>query len=153
MEYTCHGSLQNSPQSCTRLRSKTCETAFWKFWTRVSGAAHHVSYPVLHPSSFNGIHPNNITLSLYRGIMQQHVTKCMERTEERVSWLLALEDRPFTMNNHYLSDYRSKFLAHYKGARKSYQQPDTMKSIQSFSSSLVAHQMNAGYGVSQTGVA
>lgn len=76
--------------------------------------------------------------------MQQHVAQCLVRAEERVSWLLALEDRPFTMNNHYLSDYRSKFLAHYKGARESYHQPDVMKSIQSFSSSQaqLARQMN-----------
>ena len=87
--------------------------------------------------------------------MQHHITQCLERAEERVSWLLALEDRPFTMNNHYLSDYRSKFLAHYKGARESYQQPGLMKTIQSFSSSqaLAARQMNAGYNVQPTGVA
>ena len=82
---------------------------------------------------------------LPRGIMQQHIAKCLGRAEERVSWLLALEDRPFTMNNHYLSDYRSKFLAHYKGARESCQQPDLMRMIQA------ARPVALGY--SPTGVA
>ena len=84
--------------------------------------------------------------------MQQHVTKCLEHAEERVSWLLALEDRPFTMNNHYLSDYRNKFLAHYRSARESYQQPDLMRTIQSFSISQ-ARQLNFGMQVQPTGVA
>ena len=89
---------------------------------------------------------------LPRGIMQQHVTECLKRAEERISWLLALEDRPFTMNNHYLSDYSDKFLAHYRGARELYQQPDVMKTIQTYSSSsIAARQVNAYNG--PTGVA
>ncbi|KAF8805202.1 hypothetical protein BYT27DRAFT_7258310 [Phlegmacium glaucopus] len=67
-----------------------------------------------------------------RGIVQQHVTHCVERTEERISWLIALEDRPFSMNTHYLSDYRSKFLAYYKGSREKYEHTDLMKVISSF---------------------
>ena len=95
---------------------------------------------------FSGILNINIYVCLLpRGIMQQHIAKCLGRAEERVSWLLALEDRPFTMNNHHLSDYRSKFLAHYKGARESCQQPDLMKMIQA------ARPVALGY--SPTGVA
>lgn len=41
----------------------------------------------------------------------------MERAEDRVAWLLSLEDRSFSLNTHYLADYRDKFLAYYKGAR------------------------------------
>ena len=85
--------------------------------------------------------------------MQQHVTECLKHAEERISWLLALEDRPFTMNNHYLSDYRNKFLAHYRGARESHQQPDVMRTIQSYSSSsMAARQVNV-YNGQPTGVA
>ena len=84
--------------------------------------------------------------------MQQHVSQCMERAEERISWLLALEDRPFTMNNHYLSDYRSKFLAHYRGARESYQQPDVMRTIQSYSSTQAARAYQFSNG-QPTGIA
>lgn len=46
-----------------------------------------------------------------------------------------MEDRAFTMNTHYLSDYRSKFLAHYKGSRVTNEHGDLMKAIQSYSSS------------------
>lgn len=56
------------------------------------------------------------------------------------------------MNNHYLSDYRNKFLAHYRSARESYQQPDLMRTIQSFSISQ-ARQLNFGMQVQPTGVA
>ena len=42
----------------------------------------------------------------------------MERAEQRIDWLLELENPPFTLNTHYLSDYKEKFLAYYKGARE-----------------------------------
>lgn len=51
------------------------------------------------------------------GVIQQHIKECLERAEERVKWLMRLEDAPFTLNTHYLADYREKFLAHYKDAR------------------------------------
>jgi hypothetical protein len=38
----------------------------------------------------------------------------MYSTQERVAWILALEDRPFSLNTHYLADYKTKFLAYYK---------------------------------------
>ena len=85
--------------------------------------------------------------------MQQHITKCLQYAEERISWLLALEDRPFTMNSHYLSDYRSKFLAHYRGARELNHQPDVMKTIQSFSLSQARNTQYNTYNGQPTGVA
>jgi len=45
---------------------------------------------------------------------------CQEKAEERINWLLELEKSPFSLNTHYLSDYRAKFLAHYRGARERY---------------------------------
>lgn len=94
-------------------------------------------------------------MSHHRGILQQHVTRCLERTEERISWLLALEDRPFTMNTHYLKDYRNKFLSHYKGARESYQQPDLMRTIQSSSSpqAMALRTLPNAYAAQPTGIA
>lgn len=87
-----------------------------------------------------------------RGVVQQHVTQCFERTEERVAWLIALEDRPFSLNTHYLSDYKHKFLTYYKGSRETYEQPDLMKAIQSYSSP--SSQVHRGYQASPpTGVA
>jgi hypothetical protein len=157
MEYACHGSLQNSPQSCIRARPKACEAAFWKFWARVSGAARHVSTTSIPVCIIPALAHTNIYMCVFflpRGIMQQHITGCLGHAEERISWLLALEDRPFTMNHHYLSDYRNKFLAHYKSARELQVQPDIMKTIQSFSSSSAARgfPLNA-YNGQLTGVA
>jgi hypothetical protein len=60
------------------------------------------------------------------------------------------------MNDHYLADYKSKFLAHYKGARESCQQPDLMKTIQSFPSSqaqALAQATRQGYVSQPTGIA
>jgi hypothetical protein len=93
-------------------------------------------------------------VSHHRGILQQHLTQCLERTEERISWLLALEDRPFTMNAHFLKDYRNKFLSHYKGARELYEQPDLMRIIQSssFSQTMALRATNA-YAAQSTGIA
>ncbi|KAF8152891.1 P-loop containing nucleoside triphosphate hydrolase protein [Pholiota molesta] len=55
-----------------------------------------------------------------RSILKQHFGNCLLRAEERVKWLLRLEDVPFSLNTHYLSNYTSQFLAHYKGAREAY---------------------------------
>jgi len=56
----------------------------------------------------------------------------MESTEARVAWLLALEDRPFLLNTHYLADYRDKFLAYYKGAREQDRNANLMSAIREY---------------------
>ena len=86
-----------------------------------------------------------------RTIIQQHIKHCLERTEERISWLFELEDWPFSLNTHYLSDYKNKFLAHYKGTREKYERFDIMGAIQSYNSSGSS---NASIATSQpTGIA
>jgi hypothetical protein len=67
-----------------------------------------------------------------RAIVQKHVNECLQRAEERIDWLLKLEDRPFSLNIHYLTDYKYKFLAHYKGLRKKDQKAELMESIESY---------------------
>jgi len=57
----------------------------------------------------------------------------MYNTQERVAWVLALEDRPFSLNTHYLANYRAKFLAYYKGAREQDRNADLMSAIQGYS--------------------
>ncbi|KAF6746771.1 P-loop containing nucleoside triphosphate hydrolase protein [Ephemerocybe angulata] len=52
-----------------------------------------------------------------RSIVHNHLKQCFKRAEERVLWVLETEENPFTVNYHYLSDYKSKFLAYYKSAR------------------------------------
>jgi hypothetical protein len=43
---------------------------------------------------------------------------CFERADHSADWLLKLEARPFTLNTHYLADYRDKFISFYKAARE-----------------------------------
>ncbi|KAL0061429.1 hypothetical protein AAF712_011723 [Marasmius tenuissimus] len=51
-------------------------------------------------------------------IVQDHLRQRYESTKERLEWLVDLERRPNTSNNHYFSDYRDKFFAFYKGIRQ-----------------------------------
>ncbi|KAL0958272.1 hypothetical protein HGRIS_000424 [Hohenbuehelia grisea] len=53
-----------------------------------------------------------------RVIVQDHLEKCRAAAETRIDWLIALEQRPFTLNTHYLTSYKDKFLSHYKAARQ-----------------------------------
>lgn len=52
-----------------------------------------------------------------RNIMQAHLQKCADAAVQHIDSLLEDEIEPFTMNNHYYSEYRSKFLNHYKSDR------------------------------------
>ncbi len=42
----------------------------------------------------------------------------LQQVEDKIDWLYAIEDLPFTLNTHYFADYRDKFFAYYKGARQ-----------------------------------
>jgi hypothetical protein len=44
--------------------------------------------------------------------------KCADAAEQHISSLLEEEQEPFTMNEHYFMEYRSKFLGYYKGIRQ-----------------------------------
>lgn len=68
-----------------------------------------------------------------RILLQDHIKNCMEKATERIDWLLDLEDRPFSLNDHYFADYRSKFLSYYKGARQKDNNTALMRSIQEYS--------------------
>jgi hypothetical protein len=50
-------------------------------------------------------------------IVHEHLDAATERAKEKVDWLLELEKAPTTLNVHYYSDYKEKFLAYYKGCR------------------------------------
>ena len=49
--------------------------------------------------------------------MQEHLETCANAASKHIDSLIEQEHEPFTMNTHYFMEYRSKFLAHYKGAR------------------------------------
>ncbi|KAG6810923.1 hypothetical protein H0H92_009758 [Tricholoma furcatifolium] len=70
-------------------------------------------------------------------LFQDHLNKCLERAEERIDWLVKLEDLPFTLNTHYLTDYKEKFLAHFRSAREKDRNPKLMTAIDEYSSTAV----------------
>lgn len=63
--------------------------------------------------------------------MTEHLKKCGDRTKERISWLLAVEKRPYTLNTHYYSDYKEKFLSFYRGARETGTNGELVRNLQS----------------------
>lgn len=67
-----------------------------------------------------------------KAIIQKHVNECLQRAEERIEWQLKLEERPFTLNSHYFSDYKDKFFAYYKGSRRKDEEGDLMELIHNF---------------------
>ncbi|KAI6001270.1 P-loop containing nucleoside triphosphate hydrolase protein [Pisolithus albus] len=52
-------------------------------------------------------------------IVYDHLDEAAGRTKEKIDWLLQVERAPATLNTHYYTDYRDKFLAHYRGCRES----------------------------------
>src|SRR5258707_4310804 len=58
--------------------------------------------------------------------------RCHEQAAERVNWLIDMEMLPFSLSTQYLSNYRAKFLALYKGAREKYENPDLIKLIKHY---------------------
>ncbi|KAF4620301.1 hypothetical protein D9613_001087 [Agrocybe pediades] len=55
-------------------------------------------------------------------IVHQHIEQCRNNAEEKIKWLLQLESRPFSLNTHYFTDYRDKFLTYFRGERQRYDQ-------------------------------
>jgi hypothetical protein len=52
-----------------------------------------------------------------RNIVQNHIQECADSAGQHIGALLEDEHEPFTMNEHYFRDYRSKFFTYYKGTR------------------------------------
>lgn len=73
--------------------------------------------------------------------MHSHIQRSADATEQRINFLLEEEQEPFTMNDHYLMDYRSKFLGYYKAIRQ--------KSQTSFIDNLESDEREARNAVSR----
>lgn len=88
-------------------------------------------------------------------LIQDHLKSCFARTEERISWLVDIEEKAFSLNTHYLSDYKSKFLAYYRGARRKSNHADIMNTINTYtpppspSTSNSRHNAPQSYGISK----
>ncbi|KAF9047682.1 P-loop containing nucleoside triphosphate hydrolase protein [Panaeolus papilionaceus] len=78
-----------------------------------------------------------------RAIIRAHLKRCLETCERQVMWLLRLEARPFSLNTHYLEDYRAKFIAHYRSARDKYDQSDLISKIQQYKPGDTRSSMNS----------
>ena len=52
-----------------------------------------------------------------RTVVNDFITSSSEDTLARIRWFLELEWRPRTLNEAYYSDYRDRFVGHYKGWR------------------------------------
>ena len=53
-----------------------------------------------------------------RSIVNDVLTDCRATTLQKINWLLEMEAvATFTLNEHYFSDYRQKFLESYRSAR------------------------------------
>lgn len=68
----------------------------------------------------------------FRVILQNHVQAACQRTEARIEWLISLEAHPFTLNEHYLADYKDKFLSFYKAFRQSQRSPTLLAHINKY---------------------
>ncbi|KAG6810925.1 hypothetical protein H0H92_009760 [Tricholoma furcatifolium] len=90
-----------------------------------------------------------------RLLFQDHLNKCLERAEERIDWLVKLEDCPFTLNTHYLTDYKEKFLAHFRSAREKDRNPKLMNAIEEYSPtpSSIVHYARGSSPPAPTGIA
>jgi hypothetical protein len=72
---------------------------------------------------------------LFRLILGDHIKKCGEKTRTQIEWLLKLEARPATLNEHYYSDYKARWVAHFKGWRNNDKNKPLMGAIDSHNSS------------------
>jgi len=59
-------------------------------------------------------------------IVNDVLKQCYDKTLSYIDWLLRLEQSPFTLNGHYFSDYKDKFLSHYRGSRQKGQNGELM---------------------------
>ncbi|KAJ7775530.1 P-loop containing nucleoside triphosphate hydrolase protein [Mycena metata] len=66
-------------------------------------------------------------------LVQDYMNQRAEAAQALIQKLIALEEGgPLTLNEHYLSDYQAKFLAHYRGAREQQQNPVLAQAIAAF---------------------
>ncbi|KIJ63497.1 hypothetical protein HYDPIDRAFT_29303 [Hydnomerulius pinastri MD-312] len=82
-------------------------------------------------------------------IVNDHLDEAAARTKEKIEWLLALEQAPTTLNTHYYSDYKDKFLSYYKGCRD---KGDLVAKLQTFPSQGTQPVAVTGYESSVTKV-
>ncbi|KAF4621477.1 hypothetical protein D9613_001040 [Agrocybe pediades] len=94
-----------------------------------------------------------------RSILQTHIKQCLDRAEGHINYLIEMEELPFSLNTHYLTDYKSKFMSHYRAAREKYERADVIRAIEEYnrsrqSSASPSLSKKSTYGVAEpTGIA
>jgi hypothetical protein len=63
-----------------------------------------------------------------RLIMYEHLGKCLAVAKKKAAWLLKIEGEPFTVNDHYMADYKEKFLVYYRRVRRETKKKTTYNS-------------------------
>ncbi|KAJ7587407.1 P-loop containing nucleoside triphosphate hydrolase protein [Mycena floridula] len=66
-----------------------------------------------------------------RVLIQERLDERLLSNEREIERLIELESQPFTLNTHYLADYKEKFMAQYKGHRKG--NTKVMQALESYS--------------------
>ncbi|KAG2121234.1 P-loop containing nucleoside triphosphate hydrolase protein [Suillus clintonianus] len=69
-------------------------------------------------------------------IVHEHLESASKQAKEKIDWLLELEKAPTTLNVHYYSDYKAKFLGYYKGCRD---QGELTKKLQNYQAPTTIH--------------
>ncbi|KAF7304023.1 hypothetical protein MIND_00633500 [Mycena indigotica] len=89
----------------------------------------------------SAFHPlgNGHWLTTDRILVQERLQRCTAATQALISKLVALEEPgPLTLNNHYLSDYKEKYLTRYRAAREK-------KTNSEFTSTIQNHRRKSSY--------
>ncbi|EGO00515.1 hypothetical protein SERLA73DRAFT_166837 [Serpula lacrymans var. lacrymans S7.3] len=81
---------------------------------------------------------NSISLTV-----KDHLDLCAQQTQQHIEWLLAVEKSPNTLNVHYYSDYKDKFLSFYKGCRNDRNHGSSLESLKSYQTSQDPHYEDA----------
>ncbi|KAH9833436.1 P-loop containing nucleoside triphosphate hydrolase protein [Rhodofomes roseus] len=85
-------------------------------------------------------------------IMNEHIKECCTQTIARVSWILALEQRPCTLNGHYYSNYRDTFMSRYRAYRTNSSSSDLMSKLERYPSALRSVKMTTDFQLEVTTV-
>ena len=74
------------------------------------------------------------------GIVIDHLNTCTKLAHERMVQCIELErEEPTTVNEHYLSDYKAKYLARYRAERKLHSESGANSSLHNFINGVYDH--------------
>lgn len=88
-------------------------------------------------------------------IIQQRTKECLDKTEERITWLLRTEEHPFSLNADFYNEQRAKYLAEYMGSYGNHNHSRVMDYLQDYNNGKRTVQafVNNRYVDQPTGVA